>query len=287
MRPERFHNMTNPQLIFQRGFTLVEAVIVIVITGILAVVAASFISRPIEQYRDLSRRAELTESANSAIRRMSRDLHLALPNSVRQANTTNCIEFLMSKDGGRYRSDEPGNIMQFDSTSGSLFDVIGPLSSVPQKDDFIVVYNLGIPGANAYDPSYRGIVDAGSTASTIRLSSPIQNPIESPAKRFFVLSGSSPAVTFVCQGAGTDPNGNGTGRLYRLSNYAITPALATCPVLAPGTTEPLLAENIASCSFNYASGVTERSAVLSIRLGLIRAGESVNLYQDVNISNVP
>ncbi len=270
----------------QRGFTLVEAIIVIVITGILAVVAASFISRPIEQYRDLSRRAELTESANSAIRRMSRDLHLALPNSVRQADTT-CVEFLITKDGGRYRAAEPGNVMQFESTSGTQFDVIGPLNSAPQAGDFIVVYNLGIPGADAYQASYRGIVGAGSTNATINLSTAIQNPIESPAKRFFVLPGASPAVSFVCQGAGTDAGGNGTGRLYRVSNYAIVSALGTCPVLPANTTQPLLAEHVSSCSFNYASGVTERSAVLSISLGLLRAGESVNLYQDVNISNVP
>lgn len=269
----------------QRGFTLVEAIIVIVITGILAVVAASFISRPIEQYRDLSRRAELTESANSAIRRMSRDLHLALPNSVRQDNTT-CVEFLITKDGGRYRAAEPGSIMQFDSTSGTQFDVIGPLNSAPQAGDFIVVYNLGIPGADAYDASYRGIVGAGSTNATINLSTPIQNPIESPAKRFFVLPAASPAVTFVCQGVGND-NGNGTGRLYRVSNYAIVPGLGACPALPENTTQPLLAEHVSSCSFNYSSGVTERSAVLSISLGLLRAGESVNLYQDVNISNVP
>ena len=82
----------------QRGFTLVEAIIVIVITGILAVVAARFIDRPIQQYLDLGRRAELADGANSAIRRMSRDLHLALPNSIRQSNA-NCVEFLISKNG--------------------------------------------------------------------------------------------------------------------------------------------------------------------------------------------
>lgn len=262
---------------------MVEAIIVVVITGVLAVVAANFINRPIQQYLDLDRRAELAGGANTAIRRMSRDLHLALPNSVRQSSAS-CVEFLISKDGGRYRSDVIGNVLKFDNTSGTQFDVIGPLRAAPQAGDFIVVYNLGIAGANAYDASYRGIVAAATTTS-IQLGTAIQNPLESPANRFFVLSGSAPAVSFVCDGVTTDANGNGLGKLYRISNYPIS--AASCADLATYPNSPILVDQVAACSFNYSSGVVERSGVLSIRLTTKKAGESVTLYQDVNINNVP
>ena len=41
----------------QRGFTLVEAVIVIVITGIIAAMVAVFVRTPIQGYVDSARRA--------------------------------------------------------------------------------------------------------------------------------------------------------------------------------------------------------------------------------------
>ena len=93
----------------QRGFTLVEAVVVIAITGIIASVVAVFIRAPIEGYFDAARRAELTDVADTAVRRFSRDVHLALPNSVRITSTpsTIAIEFLLTSAGGRYRA-EPG-----------------------------------------------------------------------------------------------------------------------------------------------------------------------------------
>ena len=42
----------------QRGFTLIEAIIVIVITGILAGMVAVFIRAPIDAYVDSARRAD-------------------------------------------------------------------------------------------------------------------------------------------------------------------------------------------------------------------------------------
>ena len=76
------------------GFTLVEAIIVIVLTGILAGVVAVFLVIPVTGYFDVARRAELTDTADTALRRISRDLRLALPNSIRVTSCNTAIEFI-------------------------------------------------------------------------------------------------------------------------------------------------------------------------------------------------
>ncbi|TAN77825.1 MAG: type II secretion system protein, partial [Gallionella sp.] len=58
-------------------------VMVIVITGIIGSMVAVFIKAPVQQYFDVARRADMTDTADTALRRITRDLRLALPNSVR------------------------------------------------------------------------------------------------------------------------------------------------------------------------------------------------------------
>ncbi len=265
-----------------RGFTLVEMIIVIVITGIIAAVVAVFIKKPVEGYFDTARRAQLTDIADTALRRMARDVHLALPNSVRTTDGDQTLEFLLTRTGGRYRadpkSDGSGDVLDFTTTDTS-FDVLGPAITLAQGDR-IVVYNLGpnVSGANAYAgdniTSYAG---APGPQTNVGIA-PFKFPLASPGNRFQVVEG---PVSYACD--------LGSGTLWRYWGYAIQatePAAAGLPALA-GSNAARLATQVTGCVFRYVEGATERSGLLEMQLTLEDAGEKVTLYHTVHVSNVP
>jgi MSHA biogenesis protein MshO len=85
----------------QLGFTLVEAVVSIAVVGVLFAIVALFLRSPVQGYLDTTRRAELSDIADVAVRRLVRDLRLALPNSVRVDASGRYLEFLQVTGGGR------------------------------------------------------------------------------------------------------------------------------------------------------------------------------------------
>ena len=86
-----------------RGFTLVELVMVIALASVVAVMVSSVLSRPLEGFMAQSRRAELTDMAAIALNRMTRDIRLAVPNSLRQPDA-NTLELMPIHAAGRYRA---------------------------------------------------------------------------------------------------------------------------------------------------------------------------------------
>ena len=76
-----------------RGFTLVELVMVIIITGVLAAALTVFMKPAIDSYFDTRRRADLTDMADTALRRMSQDIRSAVPNSIRSV-TASCFQLV-------------------------------------------------------------------------------------------------------------------------------------------------------------------------------------------------
>lgn len=259
-----------------RGFTLVEAVVVIAITGIVAAAAAAFIAGPVQGYVDTTRRAQITDIADTALRRISRDLHGALPNSVRLTSNgaTFYLEFLQTSGGGRYRAqvDNAGNgdILDFTQPDAS-FDVLGPAVTAA-AGNLVVVFNLGIPGSDAYSGDDSSAVTGGA-GNNIQIN-PKQFPFASPGSRFLVVTG---PVSYVC-----DPV---AGTLTRYWNYGIQ---AAQPTAFAGASSALLADHVSNCTFTYnTSAVTQRTGLVAMWLQLSARGENVNLYQGAHVSNVP
>ncbi|MFA7269403.1 MAG: prepilin-type N-terminal cleavage/methylation domain-containing protein [Sterolibacterium sp.] len=288
------------------GFTLLEAVMVIVITGILAGIVAVFITKPVQGYVDSVRRAELTDAADVVVRRMAREVHLAVPNSLRvgdsSGNSGSCdsqpgvtcyIEFILTSGGGRYRdattdgSSAGGNSLSFTSTSIKTFDVLGMMPSNPAiaAGDYIVIYNLG-PGnapADAYvnaDPCVNcnrakvSTVDSANQVVTL-----VSNPfgawmagMHPPYNSFQVVPGGVKAVTYACPTVSS-------GDLTRYWNYGFNASLAT----VPSGTSALLATHV-TCT-----GVSFFAGLLSITITLTdpNSNESVTLFREIHVDNTP
>ena len=147
-----------------RGFTLVEMIIAIVITGILVSIVGMFGRRQIDSYIDVSNRADLADAADTALRRIARDLQAALPNSVRQDATGNFLEFVPIRDAGRYRAELGGGAsddpLDFTSGSDNSFDVFGPPVTISAGDQ-LVIFNLGQTGSDDHAGTSRRAATAG------------------------------------------------------------------------------------------------------------------------------
>ena len=276
--------------------TLIELVIVIVLSAIVVSFMTRLIVIPIDAFTAQKQRAQLGDAADGALRLIARDLRSALPNSVRtQVNgNVTALEMLATVDGARYQDNGPlsNSALSLDFTAPDAgFSTTVPFSQITlphsSSNSYLAIYNIGVPGANAYalanvmTPAGTTItITAGvtSNAQLVTLNPAFQFSFGSPAKRVYLVSG---PISYLCN--------TSSGLLTRYSGYAISaaqPATAAA-LIAAGASSGLVATNATGCQFTYASGTSQRVGMATLVLQLASNGQVIQLLEQTHLVNAP
>jgi MSHA biogenesis protein MshO len=320
--------MQRPQLtisVHQAGMTLIELVMVIVLLGILGTSFGLFIIPMVNGYNAQVQRASLVDAGESALRRMARDIRIAVPNSVRISAVGSgfALELVPTVDGGRFCATglidcgslagglSPTDRQVLDVTNtDSEFDIIGCF----QDSDFTTAAGGTTSGYRLVvgNKSSEVYADTGSpkvitpSSSNIALSSdPSAGTCGSGGARHHVTLGASHKF---CPDATSDDCNSRTPRqrvfVVKASEAPVsyicnpTPGVQTLtrywnytfngtqPTSAPaGSSSALLATGVSECTISTDTQIASTGIVV-ISLKLEdRALESVSLMHQAQIDN--
>lgn len=259
-----------------RGFTLIEMIAVIVILAILAGMGGTFVVESTKSYQSSQTRTRLVNTGRQAIERMSRQLRIALPYSLRLTNSNQCIEFMPIASGGNYLGLKNSD----DTYTGYLPDLINggagrtSFDVSPHGIDFGVAQfvSVGAMAANeVYGANPGSLATLASRSSTqLTLSAAKIWQRNSINKRFYLLN--NPQAFCVV---------NSELRFYENQN-------ATSAAVDLTSNYSLLAANVvAATPFTLTAGSENRNTIVQINIAFAYKAESVPFTHSVMIRNVP
>ncbi len=304
-----------------RGFTLIEMVVTIVLIGIVGVALGGIIVPMVRAHQAQLQRAALTDAAESALRRLVRDVRISLPNSLRITNTASgfAIEMIPTVDGGRYCDSNPANcngdeVLSFNPGGDQDFDIVGCFRNaafIASASATTSAYRLVIGDASGQiyaasgspavvTPSGTAItlttVDGGVGAATGPCGTPSVGDHSnrhhlrlSAAHRF---SSMSPRQrVFVVQEAAAPVTyvcNTTTQTLRRYAGYALQATQPTDPSAAPlnaAASTALVASNLSACSVTTTTADVQARSLLTLSLSVTNAGETVVLMSQLQLDN--
>ncbi|MBE7374788.1 PilW family protein [Pseudomonas lopnurensis] len=290
----------------QGGFTLVELIMVIALAGIVVVLVGTALNRPMKAFMDQRSRAELTDQAAIVLDRITRDIRLAVPNSVRVPDSRT-LDLIPIVAAGRYRANvtDAGTTGRYDPPyceAGEIcrIPMLGPVDTEGNDTPhYLIIYNTGSAGNDAWQANTAPVrasispkvftwqvggwsengtlVGNGVLTGDFSEEAAFRFASASPQHRFYLAS---EAVRYTC--SGTD---NSVGQLVRRSYPRIRSNLSEN--IDDFTQGQLTPHVMTQCSFTYDPGTLTRNGLVSISLQLTQNDESVTLYRQVQVSNAP
>lgn len=273
----------------EHGFTLIEAVMTVAITGVVIGIVSVFIVPATTSYFDSAARAQLADQADTALRRISRDLALALPNSARVSANGLSLELIPVSGAARYAVDS-GDTLQF-GTADASFAIVGPPLQLGHANQQLAWYNLGAgtPDADAYTlANVRTATSAAGSVANVAIANGgtgLPTALQAPPYRVYAIE---PPVTYRCD-MSTTP-----GTLRRHTGYGF---LASQPEPPTGGSSALLARHVSACRFSYdPASVAARYGIVTLQITLLDRkprdaqdqanAEAVTLYHTVHVDNL-
>ncbi|HEY1029448.1 MAG TPA: type II secretion system protein [Pseudomonas sp.] len=278
--------MTRTELLRpKRGFTLVELVMVIALSGIVMVMISTVMTRPLQGFFDISRRAELTDLAAIGLSRIARDIRDAVPNSLCLGDTCGegagvSLRLMSISTAGRYQANTlDAGAERFDpprcpATGSCMIPVLGGTAKVPTGAHWLIIYNTGgdMPGSSVWNSQsvspavMSDRVFELSGTSLIGTAPGFHFKYASPQHRFYLAR---EVVRYRCEGS----------RLLResASDLAFSSSLSSQVVLG----------SLRECRFVYEPGDNSRLGLATLQVTLEQKGERVTLVRQVQVSNAP
>lgn len=259
----------------QRGFTLIELVVVLVIVAVLGLGITNFIGRSVQGVSDTAERQKLAQIAWIVSEKLSRSLRDALPNSVRLNASGSCIEFIPTFAGTDYLSAPV-------AASANSFEAI-PFSNYGAAQlntslDRVAIFPSSLAGL--YQLSARAVISAtisginsGSTPGSLQLtlSNSHQFLADSPVRRLYIVQ--NPQM-YCFEGS----------RLNLYRDYGYRSAMPS----SAGLSGNIIATDLVQGRFDYNAGTLARTGVMSFSFEVSEGGSAAQtVNQEVQLRNVP
>jgi MSHA biogenesis protein MshO len=305
-----------------RGFTLIELVVTIVLLGIISATIGVFIVPAMQGYEAQRQRSRLTDSTEGALRKIARDIRIAVPNSVRVTTvlvgaTGFALELAPSADGGRYCVAGDANCDTRPEGANALLDVSAADGSFVVLGCFKNSTFVGDGGAG-----YRLVIN--NSAATDLYSAAVSNNVITPAAGTSVTVSVSPEPAAACGSASATPGIANVHRvqiapghdflsdsarrrvfvvekaaapityvcdriartLTRWSGYAFQTAQPNQPGAAPllAANGRLVADNVSACDAT-STALIQGAGLVTLDLGVSLNNETVRLVHQVQLDN--